>query len=66
VPHIYNPSYSGGRDWEDPFSRPAKSLEDPPISTNKKLGIACHPSYVGGIHKRISVQALLGVNVKPY
>jgi hypothetical protein len=35
VAHACNPSYSGGRDWEDGHSRPAqaKSSRDP-ISTN--------------------------------
>jgi hypothetical protein len=43
-----NPSYWGGRDWEDYILRPvqAKNLQDP-ISTNIKLGVVtqnCDPS----------------------
>jgi hypothetical protein len=26
---------------------------------------ACHPSYVGSINRRITVQANLGINVRP-
>jgi hypothetical protein len=49
-----NPSYSGGRDWEDQGLRPGCGVgrsAQHPILTNKKLGIvgqACHPSYSGG------------------
>jgi hypothetical protein len=44
-----------------------KSYQDP-ISISK-LGVvfhACHPSYVGGINRRISVQVSQDKNMRPY
>jgi hypothetical protein len=44
VTHVYNPSYSGGRDQEDHCSKPAlaNSLQDPILKTlhKKKAGRA--------------------------
>jgi hypothetical protein len=64
-----NPSYLRDRDREGGGSKPAqgKSQQDS-ISTNK-LGVvayACHPSYAGGINKRIADQTGLSKNVRPY
>jgi hypothetical protein len=56
-----NPSYLGGRDWEDHSLRSAWAKSSPdPISTNKKLGVvvhACHSNYevqIGGLLSRIA------------
>jgi hypothetical protein len=47
VSHVYNPSYSGGKDWEDYSLRPCWARLPTPISINK-LGVVahtCHSSY---------------------
>jgi hypothetical protein len=52
VTHIYNPSYSRGRDQEDQGSPLvwAENLGDSPILTNKASIVVhiCNPSYMGG------------------
>jgi hypothetical protein len=52
----FNHSYSGGGDQEDHGLRPsqAKSLHEL-ISSSGWLVCSCHPSYVGGINRRIKV-----------
>jgi hypothetical protein len=55
VAHVYKPRYSGDRAQEDLGSRStgAKKL-------TSKLGMAvcaCHPSCVGGINRKIVIQA---------
>jgi hypothetical protein len=55
VAHTCNPSYSGGSAQEDHNSRiaPAKKLVRL-IPTKEKLDVvACYPSYMGSINKRI-------------
>jgi hypothetical protein len=56
VAHAYNPSLSGGRDWEDLSSRPVwvESHQDP-FSTNRLNMVVhvCNPNYTGSIDKRI-------------
>jgi hypothetical protein len=60
VAHTCNPSYSGGRDWENHGLTPtqANSLRDP-TSTNKKLGMvahACLPNCAGRVNRKIMIQ----------
>jgi hypothetical protein len=60
VTHTYNFSYLGGRDWEDPGSRPAWREKGAPISSNKP-GMVAHiviPSMHG-----ITIQADPGENI---
>jgi hypothetical protein len=50
VAHVYNPSYSGGRDQKDCFSKPAKvnSFQDPILKSpyeNKAGGVAQGEGY---------------------
>jgi hypothetical protein len=57
VAHVCNPSYLGGRDWEDCSSRlvQAKSERDP--SSKNKLSVvvhACNSSYVGGSQSELA------------
>jgi hypothetical protein len=56
---------AGGGDGEDCISRPDQ--RDPHLK-KKNLGMVthtCHPSYVGSINRRITVQAGMGINVSP-
>jgi hypothetical protein len=42
-------------------ANPGKNNSGDPISTDKKMGVVehtCHPSYLGRINRRISVQIL--------
>jgi hypothetical protein len=40
VAHVYNPSYLGGRNWEDHSLRPVRAkLSKTPTSTNKLGGM---------------------------
>jgi hypothetical protein len=58
VAHARIPSYEGGRDQEDD-SRPVRQkVSETRISTNNPSMVACtcHPSTMGGIGRRISVQ----------
>jgi hypothetical protein len=56
-----NPSYLGGRDWEDGGSWPAQAKSSRgPISISKELGMMacpCHSScagkYIGGSQSRL-------------
>jgi hypothetical protein len=70
VTEDYNPSYSEGEDGEDQSSKSARAkISRDPISTNKKLDMVvctCHPSYVGIVNRRITVQAGLCINARPY
>jgi hypothetical protein len=51
VTHVYNTTYSGGRDWEDLGSRPAwaKHSQDP-VSVNKSW-TRWHASVIPAIQK---------------
>jgi hypothetical protein len=70
IAHTCNPSYSGGRDWEDQGSRPTwiKKFKRPYLHFCKLDMVAhsCHPSCAGSIHGRIAVQTSLGINLRPY
>jgi hypothetical protein len=52
--HIYNPSYSGGRDREYCHLRLRQKVSDTTISINK-LGMWVH-SYARGLGRRIMVK----------
>jgi hypothetical protein len=66
--HIYNPSYSGDRDWENHVSRSAwaKVSKTQSQSIAGCGGMYCNPSYVGGINRKVAVQAGLDKNMRPY
>jgi hypothetical protein len=55
-----NPNYSGGRDQSTEVRcQPGQKVLETSISTNEKVGMmlhTCHPSFVGSINRRISVQ----------
>jgi hypothetical protein len=58
----------GDQEHHGSRSAKAKSSQDP-ISTNKKLVVVahdCHPSYMGSINRRITVQAGQGISERPY
>jgi hypothetical protein len=60
--HTSNPNYS--RNWRL-GSLGNKFMTPQP---NHQLGVvvwACHPSYLGSINRKISIQAGLGVNARP-
>jgi hypothetical protein len=57
VVHIYNPSYSGGRNQEDD-SRPAqRKIRDPISTTSQMMADACDTT--GVIKRKIVVQGQL-------
>jgi hypothetical protein len=66
--HVYNPNYSGGRDWEDHDSRPSwTKVSKAPTSTNKLGRVVCtyiqvrREAYVGRSQSRLA----LGKKVRP-
>jgi hypothetical protein len=55
------------RKTENIFHIPVSHLYDP-ISTKQvdKVGCMCGPATIGGISKRIAVQASLSIKARPY
>jgi hypothetical protein len=64
--HDYNPSYSGGGDYD---LKPARAKVSKTLFKNKPRIVvhACGSNYSGGRDRRIKIQASLGkVDIRPY
>jgi hypothetical protein len=66
VAHSCNPSYSGGRDLEDGGFRQEVSKPSTQSITLCVVVYACHPRYIRSISRKVTVQAYLGKNLRPY
>jgi hypothetical protein len=72
VAHIYNPSYLGGRDWEDCSLRSTREWKWGQLARlhlNKMSGMAfhaCHPSNVGVEVGAPQSRPAWAKNVRPY
>jgi hypothetical protein len=66
VVHTCNPSYSGGRDWEDGSLRPSEAKSVRPPSQPTKVSDVCFVSQLHRNITKIAVQTGPGKNARPY